>query len=43
MMRVMGLPAGQCRLPLGDAPSGLEDRAKQILADLEAWRDVRRG
>jgi len=34
MMRVMGLPAGQCRLPLGPAPEGLEDRARQVLANL---------
>ena len=34
MMRVMGLPAGQCRLPLGPAPDGLEDRARQVLANL---------
>jgi hypothetical protein len=25
---------GQCRLPMGPAPSGLEDRARQVLADL---------
>lgn len=41
MMRLMGLPSGQCRLPLGDAPSGLEERAKQVLADLETWRESR--
>jgi 4-hydroxy-tetrahydrodipicolinate synthase len=34
MMRVMGLPAGQCRLPLGPAPDGLEDRARAVLANL---------
>lgn len=43
MLRVMGLPAGQCRLPLGEAPSGLEERAKQLLADLDAWRDFWHG
>jgi 4-hydroxy-tetrahydrodipicolinate synthase len=36
MLRVMGLPAGQCRLPLGPAPDGLEDRARQVLANLGA-------
>jgi 4-hydroxy-tetrahydrodipicolinate synthase len=41
MMRLMGLPAGQCRMPLGDAPPGLDERAKQVLADLDAWRDSR--
>ena len=27
-MRALGRPAGQCRLPLGPAPDGLEDRAR---------------
>jgi 4-hydroxy-tetrahydrodipicolinate synthase len=36
VMRVLGLPAGQCRLPMGDAPAGLEDQARAILADLGA-------
>ena len=36
MLRVLGLPAGQCRLPLGPAPDGLEDAARQILAGLGA-------
>ena len=34
MMRVLGLPAGECRLPMGPAPQGLEERARQVLADL---------
>lgn len=34
MLRVLGLPVGQCRLPLGAAPEGVEDRARQVLADL---------
>ncbi len=38
MLRVLGLPGGQCRLPLGDAPSGLEDQAKAVLAELETAR-----
>ncbi|HEV2360753.1 MAG TPA: 4-hydroxy-tetrahydrodipicolinate synthase [Acidimicrobiales bacterium] len=41
MLRVLGLPAGECRLPMGKAPAGLEDRAKQVLADLEEWRSGR--
>lgn len=41
MLRVMGLPAGECRLPLGPAPAGLEERAKQVLAELEHWRAER--
>jgi 4-hydroxy-tetrahydrodipicolinate synthase len=31
MMRALGLPAGQCRLPVGPAPAGLEDRALEVL------------
>jgi 4-hydroxy-tetrahydrodipicolinate synthase len=38
MLRVLGLPAGECRLPIGRAPSGLEDRAKRVIAALDAWR-----
>lgn len=38
MLRVMGLPAGQCRLPLGNAPAGLEDSAKVVLAELASAR-----
>ncbi len=34
MLRVLGLPAGQCRLPMGQAPAGLEDRARQVLRNL---------
>ncbi|HUO47277.1 MAG TPA: dihydrodipicolinate synthase family protein, partial [Acidimicrobiales bacterium] len=32
--RVLGLPAGQCRLPLGPAPASLEDGARAVLAAL---------
>ena len=34
MMRVLGLPAGPCRLPMGPEPAGLEDRAREVLAAL---------
>ncbi len=34
MMRVLGQRVGECRLPMGPAPAGLEDRARQVLADL---------
>jgi len=34
MMRVLGLPVGQCRPPMGPAPDGLEDRAREVLATL---------
>jgi 4-hydroxy-tetrahydrodipicolinate synthase len=30
MLRAIGQPAGQCRLPLGPAPDGLEARAREI-------------
>ena len=33
-MRVLGHRVGQCRLPLGPAPEGLEDRARAVLANL---------
>lgn len=34
MMRVLGQPAGPCRLPMGPEPEGLEARARQVLANL---------
>jgi 4-hydroxy-tetrahydrodipicolinate synthase len=34
VLRVLGLPAGQCRPPMGPTPDGLEDRARQVLAGL---------
>jgi 4-hydroxy-tetrahydrodipicolinate synthase len=34
MMRVIGHRVGECRLPLGPAPEGLEDRARAVLANL---------
>ncbi len=34
MMRVIGLPVGQCRLPMGPAPTGLEDEARRVLVNL---------
>ncbi len=34
MMRTLGLPAGQCRLPLGPAPEGLEEAARDVFAQL---------
>jgi 4-hydroxy-tetrahydrodipicolinate synthase len=35
MMRVLGLPAGQCRLPVGPAPDGLDGRARAVWAGLQ--------
>jgi 4-hydroxy-tetrahydrodipicolinate synthase len=40
LLRVLGLPVGQARLPMGPAPAGLEDRARDVLADLERWRQA---
>ncbi len=34
MLRAIGQPAGQCRLPLGPAPDGLEARAREIWKNL---------
>ena len=34
MLEVMGRPVGQCRLPLGPPPAGLDQRAHDVLADL---------
>ena len=34
VMRVLGLPAGPCRLPMGPEPDGLEDAARALLDEL---------
>jgi 4-hydroxy-tetrahydrodipicolinate synthase len=34
MMRVLGLPVGQCRLPMGPTPEGLHDVAREVLGAL---------
>ena len=41
MLKVLGLPGGPCRLPLGEPPEGLIDRARVVLSDLELWRKSR--
>lgn len=33
-LRVLGLPVGECRLPLGPSPEGTEDRARAVLCGL---------
>lgn len=38
MMRALGMPAGQCRLPMGPAPEDLERRALEIYGRLERSR-----
>lgn len=34
LLRVLGLRVGQCRPPMGEAPEGLEDRAREVLEGL---------
>jgi 4-hydroxy-tetrahydrodipicolinate synthase len=34
MMRHLGLPVGQCRLPMGPAPASVEQQAAEVLAGL---------
>jgi 4-hydroxy-tetrahydrodipicolinate synthase len=34
MMRTLGFAVGECRLPLGPAPTGTEDRAREVYAHL---------
>jgi 4-hydroxy-tetrahydrodipicolinate synthase len=34
MLRALGLPAGECRLPMGPTPPGLEERAREVWAKL---------
>ncbi|MBO0715380.1 MAG: 4-hydroxy-tetrahydrodipicolinate synthase [Acidimicrobiales bacterium] len=36
VLRVLGLPAGECRLPMGPTPAGLEDQARAVLERLGA-------
>ena len=34
MLAVLGLPIGECRLPLGPAPEGTAERAREVARDL---------
>jgi 4-hydroxy-tetrahydrodipicolinate synthase len=43
MMRTLGLPAGQARLPMGPAPDWLEPRARDVMANLQRWREAAPG
>jgi len=40
MMRHLGIPVGQARLPMGNAPEFVDSRAPQVLANLQRWRDA---
>lgn len=37
-LRVLGLPSGPCRLPVGPEPAELEDEARQVLTELGLLR-----
>jgi 4-hydroxy-tetrahydrodipicolinate synthase len=41
VLRARGLPAGECRLPMGAAPDWLEPRARSMLVALDSWRRSR--
>lgn len=38
MMNMLGVPVGQCRLPMGPPPDFVAERARQVWADLESAR-----
>jgi 4-hydroxy-tetrahydrodipicolinate synthase len=40
MMRYLGIPVGQARLPMGAAPEFVERRAPEVWANLQRWRDA---
>jgi 4-hydroxy-tetrahydrodipicolinate synthase len=42
MLRALGLPAGECRLPMGPTPPGLAERAKEVWGNLhlQAFRQA---
>jgi 4-hydroxy-tetrahydrodipicolinate synthase len=41
VLRARGLPAGECRLPMGPAPDWLEPSARVMLVALDSWRRSR--
>lgn len=40
MLRTLGLAVGECRSPMGPTPAGLEDRAREVYAALQAERSA---
>ncbi|MBI5088781.1 MAG: dihydrodipicolinate synthase family protein, partial [Actinobacteria bacterium] len=40
VMRHLGIPVGQARLPMGDAPDWVDQRVPEVLANLQRWRDA---
>lgn len=43
MMNLLGVRVGECRLPMGPPPDWVVERARVVLADLEAARTAGRG
>ena len=43
MMNLLGFSVGECRLPMGPPPAGLDARAREVLANLEKARAALRG
>lgn len=39
MMRHLGFAVGQARLPMGDAPEFVDQRAPEVWSNLQRWRD----
>jgi 4-hydroxy-tetrahydrodipicolinate synthase len=39
MLRYLGIPVGEARLPMGRAPSFVEERAPQVWSNLQRWRN----
>jgi 4-hydroxy-tetrahydrodipicolinate synthase len=40
VMRHLGIPVGQARLPMGDAPTWVDERVPEVLGNLQRWRDA---
>jgi 4-hydroxy-tetrahydrodipicolinate synthase len=40
IMRQLGFAVGQARLPMGPAPAFVDQRAPEVLANLQRWRDA---
>jgi 4-hydroxy-tetrahydrodipicolinate synthase len=43
MMKLLGFSVGECRLPMGPPPAGLDARAQTVLNNLEKARAALRG
>ena len=40
VLRHLGLPGGQARLPMGPAPAWVDEQVPRVLANLQRWRDA---